>query len=60
MINLNMGYYSMELSEESKALCVMTLPWGLYQYDTLPQGILNQPLIFFRKEIGILFMLLKF
>jgi hypothetical protein len=60
MINLNMGYYSMELSEESKALCVMTLPWGLYQYDALPQGILNQPLIFFRKEIGILFMLLKF
>jgi hypothetical protein len=37
--NLNMGYYSMPLSEESKKLCVISLPWGLYQYNMLPMGV---------------------
>jgi hypothetical protein len=39
MIDLNMGYYSMPLSEESKKLCVISLLWGLFQYEVLPQGI---------------------
>jgi hypothetical protein len=34
-----MGYYSMPLSNEAKKLCVISLPWGLYQYKVLPQGI---------------------
>ena len=34
-----MGYYSMPLAEESKQLCVISLPWGLYRYEVLPQGI---------------------
>jgi len=38
-IDLNMGYYSMPLAEESKQLCVISLPWGLYRYEVLPQGI---------------------
>jgi len=38
-IDLNMGYYSMPLAEESKHLCVISLPWGLYCYEVLPQGI---------------------
>jgi len=38
-IDLNMGYYSMPLSDEAKKLCVISLPWGLYQYEVLPQGI---------------------
>jgi hypothetical protein len=29
-IDLNMGYYSMPLSEDSKRYCVTSLPWGLY------------------------------
>jgi len=38
-IDLNMGYYSMPLEENAKKLCVISLPWGLYQYEVLPQGI---------------------
>jgi hypothetical protein len=34
-----MGYYSMPLNEEAKQLCVISLPWGLYRYEVLPQGI---------------------
>jgi hypothetical protein len=34
-----MGYYSMLLVEQAKKLCVISLPWGLYQYNMLPQGI---------------------
>jgi len=38
-IDLNMGYYSMPLDEEAKKLCFISLPWGLYRYEILPQGI---------------------
>jgi len=38
-IDLNMGYYSMPLAEEYKHLCVISLLWGLYCYEVLPQGI---------------------
>jgi hypothetical protein len=38
-IDLNMGYYSMPLSEDSKRYCVTSLPWGLYQYNMLPMGV---------------------
>jgi hypothetical protein len=38
-IDLNMGYYSMPLNEEAKRLCIISLPWGLYQYQVLPQGV---------------------
>ncbi len=34
-IGLNMG----PLDEEAKILCVISLPWGLYQYQVLPQGV---------------------
>jgi hypothetical protein len=37
-IDLNMGYYSMKLDDDAQALCVIILPWGLYQYTVLPQG----------------------
>jgi hypothetical protein len=36
----------MELRDESKALSVMSLPWGLYQYNSLPQGIIPATDIF--------------
>jgi hypothetical protein len=38
-LDLNMGYYSMPLDDDSKALCVTVLPWGLYQYNAHPMGI---------------------
>jgi hypothetical protein len=45
-IDLNMGYYSMPLDEEAKKLCVISLPWGLYRYEVLPQGIKSATDIF--------------
>ena len=38
-VDLNMGYYSMDLDEESKKRCVTCLTWGLYAYNMLPMGI---------------------
>ncbi len=53
-IDLNMGYYSMPLSEQAKTLCVISLPWGLYQYNMLPQGIKPATDIF-QQRMGALF-----
>jgi len=53
-IDLNMGYYSMELSEEAKKLCIICLPWGLYQYNVLPQGIKPASNIF-QQRMGTMF-----
>ena len=38
-IDLNMGYYSIPLKKESKGLCTICLPFGLYEYQFLPMGI---------------------
>ncbi len=38
-LDLNMGYYLMPLSEQSKQLCTTVLLWGLYRYNALPMGI---------------------
>jgi hypothetical protein len=57
-IDLNMGYYSMALDDEAKALCVISLPWGLYQYNALPQGIKVATDIF-QERMGVLFLDMK-
>jgi hypothetical protein len=54
MIDLNMGYYSMSLSEDAKKLCIISLPWGLYQYNMLPMGIKPATDIF-QQRMGALF-----
>ena len=38
-IDLNMGYYAMALTERSKDLCTIVLPWGKYKYNSLPMGV---------------------
>ena len=38
-VDLNMGYYSMELDEESKKRRVTCMLLGLYAYNMLPMGI---------------------
>jgi hypothetical protein len=42
-LDLNMGYYHIELSPDSKRL------WGKYEYQKLPMGLCNSPDIFKRK-----------
>ncbi len=44
----------MQLSEQAKQLCVISFPWGLYQYNMLPQGIKPATDIF-QQRMGALF-----
>jgi Reverse transcriptase (RNA-dependent DNA polymerase) len=48
-LDLNMGYYHIKLSPESKRLCTIVLPWGKYEYQRLPMGLCNSPDIFQEK-----------
>ena len=38
-LDLNMRYYHINLSTDSKQLCTIVLPWGKYEYQKLPMGI---------------------
>ena len=48
-LDLNMGYYHIELCPNSKKLCTIVLPWGKYEYQKLPMGLCNSPDIFQEK-----------
>ena len=48
-LDLNMGYYHIELSPASKWLCTTALPFGKYEYQRLPMGLCNSPDIFQEK-----------
>ena len=45
-LDLNMGYYHLELSAESRELCTIVLPFGKYEYQRIPMGLCNSPDIF--------------
>ena len=53
-IDLNMGYYHIELSPGPKQLCTIVPPWGKYEYQKLPMGVCNSPDIF-QENISKLF-----
>jgi hypothetical protein len=53
-LDLNMGYYHIELSPNSKRLCTIVLPWGKYEYQKLPMGLCNSPDIFQEKMSTLL------
>ena len=38
-----MAYYTFELDNESKDLCMINTPYGLYCYRILPLGIMQSP-----------------
>jgi hypothetical protein len=48
-LDLNMGYYHIELTPFSSRLCTVVLPWGKYEYLRLPMGLCNSPDIFQEK-----------
>jgi Reverse transcriptase (RNA-dependent DNA polymerase) len=48
-LDLNMGYYHIELSPHAKQLYTIVLPWGKYEYQCLPMGLCNSPDIFQEK-----------
>ena len=40
-LDLNMGYYHIQLSKNESNLCTIILPWGKYRYKLLPKGVSN-------------------
>jgi hypothetical protein len=53
-LDLNMGYYHIELTPNSKALCTIVLPWGKYEYQRLPMGLVNSSDIFQEEMSGLM------
>ena len=53
-LDLNMGYYHIELSPGAKHICTVVLPWGKYKYQKLHMGVCNRPDIF-QEKISQLF-----
>ena len=48
-LDLNMGYYHLELDSKSKELCTIVLPFGKFEYQWVPMGLCNSPDIFQEK-----------
>ena len=48
-LDLNMGYYHIELSAKSKELCTIVTQWVKYEYQQIPMGLCNSPDIFQEK-----------
>ena len=58
-LDLNMGYYHIRLSPDSRKLCTIILPWGKYEMQRLPMGLCNSPDIF-QEKMSELFFDLEF
>ena len=54
-IDLNMGYYHIQLTPEASRLCTIILPWGKYVYERLPMGITSSVDIFQEKMNELFF-----
>ena len=48
-LDLNMGYYHIQLRKNASNLCIIILMWGKYRYKRLPMGVANSPEIFQQK-----------
>ena len=58
-LDLNMGYYHVELHPDSKKLCTLVFPWGKYEMQVLPMGLCNGPDVF-QEKMSTLFAELEY
>ncbi len=58
-LDLNMGYYHIELCPDLKKLCTLVFPFGKYEMQRLPMGLCNSPDIF-QEKMSELFNGLEF
>ena len=59
LLDLNMGYYHIQLSANASNLCTIILPWGKYRYKRPPIGIANYPQSF-QQKMNDLFHVFEF
>lgn len=52
-MDLTSGYYNVEVHEEDKKFTAFTSPFGLYEYNRLPQGLCNSLATFMRMMMTI-------
>jgi hypothetical protein len=45
-LDLNMGYYHINLDADAQNLCAIVFPWEKYKYKHLPEGIKFAPDVF--------------
>ena len=48
-LDLNKGYSHIQLSEDTRNLCMIILPWVEYHYNNLTMGAISSPDIFHQK-----------
>lgn len=48
-LDLNMGYYHIELTPFAKRMCTIVLPFGKYEYQKLPMGLASSVDVFQEK-----------
>jgi hypothetical protein len=53
-LDLNMGYYHIELGTLTKEMCTIITPWGKYEYQRLLIGLCNASDIFQEKMSQLL------
>ena len=58
-LDLNMGYYHIQLTPEASRLCTIVFPFGKYEYQKLPMGLCNSP-DFFQEKMSDLMTGLEF
>lgn len=52
-MDLTSGYYNVEVHEDDRKFTAFTSPFGLYEYNRLPQGLCNSPATFMRMMLNI-------
>ena len=56
-LDLNIGYYQIELSANSKELCTIVTQWGKYEYQGLPISLCKS-LNIFQEKMSKVFVVL--